>query len=79
VFNVSDRSVGLTKGEARLPVSTQLTILDELQGGDQRSVGRSNQVVETIVPTRHFSVSLLYPSCPIETVQGYSAVIRLGG
>jgi len=29
-------------------VSTQLTILDKLRGGDRRSVGRSNQVVETI-------------------------------
>ena len=36
------------KGEARLPVGTQLTILDELQGGDRRSVGRSNQVVKTV-------------------------------
>ena len=29
-------------------MGTQLTILDELQGGDRRSVGRSNQVVKTI-------------------------------
>jgi hypothetical protein len=29
-------------------VSTQLTILDELRGGDRRSIGRTNQVVETI-------------------------------
>mgnify|MGYP001289366841 CR=1 FL=1 len=48
MFNVSDRFVGLTKGEARLSVSTQLTILDKLRGGDRRSVGRSNQVVATI-------------------------------
>jgi hypothetical protein len=29
-------------------MSIQLTILDELRGGDRRSVGRSNQVVEII-------------------------------
>lgn len=29
-------------------MSTELTILDKLRGGDRRSVGRSNQVVETI-------------------------------
>lgn len=31
-----------------MSVSTQLTILDKLRGGDRRSVGRSNQVVKTI-------------------------------
>ena len=29
-------------------MSTQLTILDKLRGGDRRSIGRSNQVVKTI-------------------------------
>lgn len=43
-----NRSARLLKGEAYLPVSTKLTILDELRGGDRRSVGRSNQVVAII-------------------------------
>ncbi len=43
-----NRSVRLSKGEASLPVSTQLTILDELLGGDRRSIGRSNRVVAIV-------------------------------